>query len=89
MRKRIVLMAAAAVLCAAVLAVAQNPPLFSVSSDNVVVDGGRTTLSGSVTIMIDGVAVRADRAVIQDGEVSLEGNVRMALPSRVRVRSQF
>ncbi len=65
MRKRIVLMAVAVVLCAAVLALAQDPPLFSVVSDNVVVDGGRTTLSGSVTIMIDGVAVRADRAVME------------------------
>ena len=89
MRKRIVLVAVAAILCAGGFAVAQNPPLISVNADNTVTDPGRTTLSGGVTIVVEGVAVRADRAVIQNGEISLEGNVRMTLPNRVRVASQF
>jgi lipopolysaccharide assembly outer membrane protein LptD (OstA) len=91
MRTRVLIVAVAAVLGAGVFAVAQDSPLFSVTAENVATDtdAGRRTLSGGVTIMIEGVAVRADRAVIQNREVSLEGNVRLTIPSRFRVRSQF
>jgi hypothetical protein len=89
MRKRILIAAVGAILCAGGYAVAQNTPTFSVNADTAVLDQGRTTLSGGVTIMIDGVAVRADRAVIEGREVSLQGNVRMTLPNRFRVASQF
>ena len=42
----------------------------------------RTRLTGNVVIEVNGVAVRADRAVIEDGEVTLEGNVRLTLPQK-------
>lgn len=38
------------------------------------------TLVGNVVLRVNGVTVRADRAVIKDGEVTFEGSVRMTLP---------
>jgi hypothetical protein len=38
------------------------------------------TLTGNVVLEVNGVIVRADQAVIKDGEVTFEGNVRMTLP---------
>lgn len=88
MRKRILIVAVDAILCAGGFAVAQIPPV-SVSADKRAVDSVRTMLEGSVSVMINGVVVRADRAVIQGREVSLEGNVRMTFPSRFSVSSEF
>ena len=91
MRKRILTVAVGAVLCAAVFAAAQTAP-FSVQADNLLREvtwgvGGapvpvQTTLTGHVSFVVNGVFVRADRAVIneKDGEVTLEGNVRLTLP---------
>ena len=38
------------------------------------------TLTGNVVLQVNGVTVHADRAVIKDGEVTFEGNVRLTLP---------
>ena len=38
------------------------------------------TLTGNVVLQVNGVTVRADNAVIKDGEVTFEGNVRLTLP---------
>jgi hypothetical protein len=38
------------------------------------------TLTGNVVLQVHGVIVRADRAVIKDGEVEFERNVRLTLP---------
>jgi hypothetical protein len=38
------------------------------------------TLTGNVVLEVNGVIVRADQAVIKDGEVTFEGNVRLTLP---------
>ena len=40
----------------------------------------RRPLTGNSVLDVNGVTVRADRAVINDEEVSLEGNVRLTLP---------
>ena len=89
MRKRVIAIGAGAVLCLGALAVAQDAPLFSSSADKAVSEAGRRVLTGNVVVTLNGVEVKADRAVIQNDEVSLEGNVRMTLPSRVIVSSQF
>ena len=89
MRKRVIAIGVGAVLCLGALAVAQDIPRFSSSADNAVNETGRRVLIGNVVVTLNGVEVKADRAVIQNGEVSLEGNVRMTLPSRVIVSSQF
>jgi len=92
MRKRILIVAAGALLCAGGLALAQDAPFTFLQADRVVVSAqfdpaGRTvpevrqtTLTGNITFQVDGVIVRADRAVITGREVSLEGNVRLTLP---------
>lgn len=38
------------------------------------------TLTGNVVLQVNGVTVHADSAIIKDGEVTLEGNVRLTLP---------
>jgi len=79
-----------AVLFLGALAAAQAPP-FTVRADKVLRDviwdlGGKTsvplqsTYTGNVVVEVNGVLVRADRAVIKGGEVALEGNVRLTLP---------
>jgi lipopolysaccharide assembly outer membrane protein LptD (OstA) len=89
MRKRVIAIAGGVALCIGALAVAQAPQL-SVQADNFVREvSGQTTLTGGVSIMVDGVLVRADKAVVKGREVSLEGNVRMTLPSRFSVSSKF
>ena len=55
----------------------------AVQAENIAVDNtsGQATLTGGVFFEIDGgVLVKADKAVIKDREVSLEGNVRLTLP---------
>jgi lipopolysaccharide assembly outer membrane protein LptD (OstA) len=89
MRKRVIAIGAGAVLCIGALAVAQDAPLFSSNADKVVSETERSVLTGNVVVTLNGVEVKADRAVIQNGEVSLEGNVRMILPSRFRVTRSF
>ena len=89
MRRRITVVAIGAVLGLGALAVAQAPP-YTVRSDSVLVNATwgagqplevrKRTLVGNVVLEVNGVVVRADRAVINDGEVSFEGNVRMTLP---------
>jgi len=82
--------AVGAVLCLGAFAAAQAPP-FTVHADKVLRDviwdlGGKTsvpvqsTYIGNVVLEVNGVLVRADRAVIKDGEVALEGNVRLTVP---------
>jgi lipopolysaccharide assembly outer membrane protein LptD (OstA) len=71
-------------LCLGAVVAAQEDPRFSASADTVVREQpGRTTLTGNVVLTINGVVVRADRAVIQDGEVTLDGNVHLRLPKPV------
>ena len=89
MRKRVIAIGAGAVLCLGALAVAQDIPRFSSSADKAVSEARRRVLTGNVVVTLNGVEVKADRAVIQNGEVSLEGNVRMILPSRFRVTRSF
>jgi hypothetical protein len=91
MRKRIIAVGVGGVLCLGALVAAQAPP-FTVRADRVVREatwgvGGQTppvpvqdTYLGNVVLTVNGVVVRADRAVIKDGEVALEGNVRLTLP---------
>ena len=89
MRKRVTMAAFGAVLGLGALAVAQEPP-YRVRADKHLADAtwGRgqspvvqqRTFIGNVVLEVNGVTVRADRAVIKDGEVSLEGNVRLTLP---------
>ena len=69
MQKRVTTFVVGAVLCLGALAAAQAP-LFTSQADSVVVEQRWE----------HGVVVRADRAVIKDGEVQLEGNVRLTLP---------
>ena len=89
MRKRVLAIGVGAVLCLGAVAVAQAPPQLSVQADNFVREAEQTTLTGHVSFMVDGVLVLADKAVVKGREVSLEGNVRMTLPSRFSVSSQF
>lgn len=90
MRNRILTVAVGMVLGLGALAVAQAPP-FTVRADKVLRDvtwdlGAKTsvpvqtTYLGNVVLEVNGVLVRADRAVIKDGDVALEGNVRLTLP---------
>jgi lipopolysaccharide assembly outer membrane protein LptD (OstA) len=93
MQKRVMTVALGAVLCLGAFAVAQTLP-FTVQADRIVREAqwglaGRTapvpvqtTLTGHVSIQVNGVLVRADRAVWneKDRELALEGNVRLTLP---------
>jgi hypothetical protein len=62
------------------MAAAQDNPPVTSHADKITSGSGRTTLEGNVVLIVNGVVVRADRAVIQGGEVALEGDVRLTLP---------
>lgn len=83
MRKRHLIFAAVGALCLGAIAAAQAPPFTSQAEKVIREQSGRTTLVGNVVLTVNGVVVRADHAVIQDGEVTLEGNVRLTLPEPV------
>jgi lipopolysaccharide assembly outer membrane protein LptD (OstA) len=90
MRKRILIVVAGAILCAGGFAVAQNPQTENrIKADVAMLTkgdkvgnlaSGQITLRGDVSFQVNGVLVRADRAVVNQREVTLEGNVRMTLP---------
>jgi lipopolysaccharide assembly outer membrane protein LptD (OstA) len=83
-QNRLLLFAAVVVLCLGAIAAAQDNPRVSTSADRVVREqSGRTILTGNVVLTVDGVTVRADRVVLQNGEATLEGNVRLTLPKPV------
>jgi hypothetical protein len=85
MRKRILIVVTGAILCAGGFACAQNPQTEILKVDPGLANkigrqaSGQLTLFG-VSFQLDGVLLRADRAVVNDREVTLEGNVRMTLP---------
>ena len=87
MQKRTVILAVGALLAVSAggLATAQNSPV-TARANTATVDGSRTTMSGNAVITVNGVAVLADRIVINGREVTLEGNVRMTLPQGVAPR---
>jgi lipopolysaccharide assembly outer membrane protein LptD (OstA) len=90
MRKRILILVAGAILCAGGFAVAQNPQTENrIKADAAILTkgdkignlaSGQITLRGNVSFQVNGVLVRADRAVVNQREVTLDGNVRMTLP---------
>jgi lipopolysaccharide assembly outer membrane protein LptD (OstA) len=83
-KQRVITVVIGAVLCLGAIATAQDNPRVSTSADRVVREqSGRTILTGNVVLTVDGVTVRADRVVIQNGEATLEGNVRLILPKPV------
>jgi lipopolysaccharide assembly outer membrane protein LptD (OstA) len=99
MQKRILVVAAGAILCAGGFAVAQNRQTeIRLKADTGMVAradmvanqaSGPLTLIGGVSIEVNGVLVRADRAVVNQREVTLEGNVRTTLkedPDSKRIR---
>jgi hypothetical protein len=77
---RIIPLAVGALLCAGMFAAAQDKPAVITSGTALVVAPGQKTYLYNVMFSVNGVTVRADRAVIEDREVALEGNVRMTLP---------
>jgi lipopolysaccharide export system protein LptA len=92
MRKRVTAVAIGAVLGLGAFAAAQAPT-YTVRADrhisHVTLSAGinepnvkvtQSTLTGNVVLQVNGVTVRADQAVIKDGEVTFEGNVRLTLP---------
>jgi hypothetical protein len=93
MRKRVTAVAIGAVLGLGAFAAAQAPA-YTFSADRHIAharwgaDGiskpnvrvTQRTLTGNVVFQVNGVTVRADQAVIKDGEVTFEGNVRLTLP---------
>ena len=92
MQKRVLTVAIGAVLGLGAFAAAQAPP-YTVQADRHIVEATwgaplgqaapvvrQTMLTGNVVLQVNGVVVRADRATIKDGEVALEGNVRLTLP---------
>lgn len=89
MRKRILIVVAGAILCASGFAVAQNPQTeIRLKADPALVAKVGKILnpaSGPITLInvsfqVNGVLVRADRAIVNQREITLEGNVRMTLP---------
>jgi len=40
----------------------------------------QSTLTGNVVLQVNGVTICADQAVVKDGEVTFDGNVRLTLP---------
>jgi len=90
MRKRILVVVAGALLCAGVFAVVLHRPTpiavtrveNPVSGKNLplVFGGDGPVYLYHASFHVDGVLVRADRAVVNQREVTLEGNVRMTLP---------
>ena len=85
MGKRLVVsVVVGSVLCLGAIAAAQDNQRVSTIADRVVREqSGRTILTGNVVLTVDGVTVRADRVVMQNGEATLEGNVRLTLPKPV------
>ena len=81
-KRRVITVVIGAVLCLGAIAAAQDQP-FTTQADKVAVGPTQTTLTGNVVLTVNGVVVRADRAVIQNGDVTLEGNVRLILPKPV------
>jgi len=80
-QNRRLIFAAIVVLCLGAIAAAQDNPRVSTSADRMIREqSGRSILTGNVVLTVDGVTVRADRVVIQNGEATLEGNVRLTLP---------
>ena len=90
MRLLLVMMApVVVVLCLGAIAAAQDGPRVLVRADRVVRDQpDRTTYVGNVVFTIDGVTVRASRAVLQFDEVVLDGTVRLTLPKGAYVFTQ-
>lgn len=88
MRKRMLAGAVGILLNLGAVAVAQAPQ-FSMQADNIAREAEQTTLTGGVSFMVGDLLVRADKAVMKGREVSLEGNVRMTLPSTVKVTRSF
>jgi len=90
MRERVTAVAIGAVLGFGAFAAAQAPP-YTVRADKHILSGTLSAeppgwtlkqrmLTGNVVLEVNGVIVRADQAVITDGEVTFEGNVRLTLP---------
>jgi lipopolysaccharide export system protein LptA len=86
-KRRVIPVVVGAVLCLGAFAAAQGQPL-TTHADNVAVGPTQTTLSGNVVVVVNGVVMRADRAVIQDGEITLEGDVRVTVPRRISLAAQ-
>ena len=83
-KRRVITVVIGSMLCLGAIAAAQDNPRVSTSADRVVREqSGRTILTGNVVLTVDGVTVREDRVVIQNGEATLEGNVRLTLPKPV------
>ena len=83
-KRRVTIVVVGAMLCLGAIAAAQDAPPVSAKADKVVREqSGRTTFTGNVVLTVDGAVVRADRAVIQGRDVTLEGNVRLTLPRPV------
>ena len=90
MQKRILIVVAGAIWCAGGFAVAQSPQTedrtkadtaMVARADKVANQAvGPITLTGNVSFQVNGVLVRADRAVVNQREATLEENVRMTLP---------
>ena len=90
MRTRILIVVSSAVLGAGGFAVAQNArPEIALKADTRMVATadkmapqvfGGIELTGDVLLNLNGVVVRADRAVVNNGELAVEGNVRITLP---------
>jgi len=92
MRKRVTAVAIGAVLSLGAFAAAQAPA-YTVRADRHIahmtlsadindpnVRVTQNTFTGNVVLQVNGVTVYADRAVVKDGEVTFEGNVRLTLP---------
>lgn len=80
MRKRMLAVAVGTLVSAGAFAAAQNPQV-AVTARSGTTSPEQVTLTGGVSILVNDVLVRADRAVMKDREVTLEGNVRMTLPA--------
>ena len=86
MRKRILTVVVCLVLGLGAFAAGQvqrslQAPSFTVQADKMAQDASETiTLTGGVSFTVNGVLVRAERAVVKGREVALEGNVRLTLP---------
>jgi hypothetical protein len=84
MKKRRLIVAVVVLMClGAIVAAQDNPPVPGTADKVVREQSGRTTLTGNVVLTVNGVVARADRAVMQGSEVTLEGNVRLTLPKPV------
>lgn len=92
MRKRVTAVAIGAVLGLGAFAAAQAPAYtvtadrktsvvhWSLGINESTMKVTQRTLTGNVVLQVNGVTVHADQAVIKDGEVTFEGNVRLTLP---------